>query len=128
VSWAQRVLELTNLVRADHGLPSIRLDDGACRVAYEHSWDMDVRSFFDHVNPDGESPRERFARHGIDSPWVGENLARGQSSPEEVVQAWMDSPSHRENLLYPWWTHVGIAVHTRAGAGPWWTADYFGVP
>lgn len=123
--WAQEVLDLTNEVRAAHGLAPLRLDETANEAAYEHAWDMDLRDFFDHVNPDGEHPVDRLARHGIERTWVGENLARGHATPEDVVAAWMDSPVHRENLLYPWWTHVGIAVHTAPTGGPWWAADYF---
>lgn len=123
--WAQDVLDLTNDVRAAHGLAPLRLDETANEAAYEHAWDMDLRDFFDHVNPDGEHPVDRLARHGIERTWVGENLARGHATPEDVVAAWMDSPVHRENLLYPWWTHVGIAVHTAPTGGPWWAADYF---
>ncbi len=123
--WALQVLELTNEIRAEHGLDPLVLDESATEAAYEHSWDMDLRDFFDHVNPDGEHPIDRLARHGRVEPWVGENLARGHASPAEVVAAWMDSPDHRANLLYPWWTHVGIAVHTSPVGGPWWTADYF---
>ena len=124
-AWADQLLERTNEVRAEHGLLPLTLDDRACAAAYEHSWDMDLREFFDHVNPDGEGPVDRLARHGVVEPWVGENLARGFASPEDVVQGWMDSPAHRENLLYPGWTHVGIAVHSAPSGGPWWTADYF---
>jgi uncharacterized protein YkwD len=124
-AWAIQVLELTNAVRAEHGLAPLTLDARASAAAYEHSWDMDLRDFFAHENPDGEDPVDRLARHGVVRPWVGENLARGFESPEEVVQGWLDSPTHRENLLYPGWTHVGIAVHTAPSGGPWWTADYF---
>lgn len=123
--WALRVLDLTNSIRAEHGLTPLALDPTASLAAYEHCWDMDLRGYFDHVNPDGEVPVERLARHGVERPWVGENLARGQATPEEVVQAWIDSPPHRENILYPGWTRVGIAVHSGPAAGPWWAAEYF---
>lgn len=123
--WAARLLELTNEFRASQHLPPLELAEDACVVAYEHAWDMDGRAYFSHVNPDGEGPRERFARHGIPAEWVGENLARGQATPEEVLQAWIDSPDHLANLIYPGWTRVGLAVHSRRGAGPWWAADYF---
>jgi len=123
--WALAVLDLTNAIRSEHDLAPLALDPVASIAAYEHSWDMDVRDYFDHVNPEGEVPVDRLARHGVERPWVGENLARGQATPEEVVRAWMDSPHHRENLLYPGWTRVGIAVHSGPTAGPWWVADYF---
>jgi uncharacterized protein YkwD len=86
---------------------------------------MDERRYFAHANPDGEGPRERLARGGLQHPHVGENLARGFVSADAVVRAWMDSLPHRENLLYPWWTRVGIAVHVGGPDGPWWVAEYF---
>jgi uncharacterized protein YkwD len=79
--WALEVLDLTNKVRAANGLGPLVLDAKASAAAYDHCWDMDVRGFFDHENPDGEGPKERLARHGIDTPWVGENLARGHATP-----------------------------------------------
>ncbi len=123
--WGLQILALTNAERAAHGLEPLLLDEFASNAAYEHAWDMDLRDFFAHVNPDDEDPRDRLLRHGVAYEIAGENLARGQTSPEEVVQAWMDSPSHRENLLYPGWTHIGIGVHTGPVDGPWWVQEFY---
>ena len=123
--WAQEVLDLTNAERAAHGLAPLILDEAASRVAYEHSWDMDLRDFFDHRNPDGEGPEDRLAKQGVEHRDAGENIARGQDSPQAVVQAWMESPSHRLNMLYPGWTHIGIGVHSGPSRGPWWTQEFF---
>jgi uncharacterized protein YkwD len=123
--WAEEVLALTNRERESHGVAPLVWDDGAAEAAYEHSWDMHVRDYFDHVDPDGNGPAERLAEQEVLFLYAGENIARGQRSPMEVVQAWMDSPGHRENLLSPVWTHVGIGVHTGPDRGPWWTQEFY---
>ena len=120
LTWAQRVFELTNELREDHGLQPLEWAPHASIVAYEHAWDMHVRGYFAHANPEGERVEERLQRHGVPFDMAGENLARGHVSPEAVMAGWLASPSHRENLLYPGWTHVGVAVHTGDERGPWW--------
>lgn len=122
--WALQVLELTNLERVEHGVPPLELDEAASFAAYAHSWDMDLRTFFDHVNPDGDGPGDRLLRYNVAFKYAGENIARGQATPEEVVQAWMDSPSHRVNMLSEFWTHIGIGVHTGPDRGPWWAQSF----
>jgi uncharacterized protein YkwD len=113
-----------NEIRSGRGLKPLTIDERASRAAYEHGWDMDLRDYFAHVNPDGEGPEERLARHGVGRPAVGEVLARGHATPEDVVAAWMASPPHRANLLHPGWTRVGIGIHSGPAEGPWWTADF----
>jgi uncharacterized protein YkwD len=124
VDWGFRLLDALNGARAQSGLAPLLLHDAASDAAYEHSWDMDLREFFDHVNPDGEEPVDRLERHGIDRPYAGETLARGYETPEDVVAAWMDSPPHRETILYAGWTHAGVGVHAGPFDGPWWTVNF----
>jgi len=124
-AWALRVLDLTNLERSSRGLAPLVLDAAASAAAYDHCWDMDARDFFDHVNPDGDDPADRLRDHGVELIVAGENIARGQASPEEVVQAWMASPAHRENILYPGWTHIGIGIHAGPERGPWWAQEFY---
>jgi len=124
-AWAREVLDLTNAERAARGLAPLIWEDRAARAAYDHAWDMHLRGFFEHVNPDGEDPTARFVRYVPEFTWVGENLARGHVSPEAVVEGWMASPDHRANILYPGWTHVGIAVHSGPAQGPWWVQEFY---
>ena len=124
---ALEVLDLVNLERSKMGLGSLAFHGGAADVAYAHCVDMDVRDFFAHTNPDGESPGDRLAAAGITGVGWGENIAWGYPSPEAVMDGWMNSAGHRTNILNPGWTHLGIGVHSAPG-GPWWTQVFLQVP
>ncbi|MEK9520968.1 CAP domain-containing protein [Streptomyces venezuelae] len=89
------------------------------RAAQGHSEDMAARDFFDHTNPDGAGPGERVTAAGY--PWstYGENIAMGQSSPEQVMESWMNSPGHRANILNCDFKEIGIGIHSQGG--PYWT-------
>ncbi len=115
----QRVFELTNVERVKAGLHPLRREDELHDSARAQSADMIARHFFDHTNPSGESPSDRIgriARRLIGT--AGENLWTGTgasfaSNPDlanVIVQAWMHSPHHRENILRPDFTHLGVGV------------------
>jgi uncharacterized protein YkwD len=122
---AQDVLDLVNAERVSRGLDPVVEDAGASEAAYEHAFDMDARDFFGHVNPSGEDPGDRLDRAGVSWSIAGENIARGQDSPAEVMSEWMASPDHRANILHPDFTRLGVGVHLGSG-GPWWVQDFVG--
>ena len=94
-------------------------DAEAGRAAKVHSEDMEGRGFFDHFTPEGWSPVDRLQMTGASGyTMVGENVAFGQQTPDEVMRAWMNSPGHRANILHPDFTHIGIGV---AAGRPYWT-------
>lgn len=119
-AYAEEVLRLVNLERAGNGLSALAWHEEAAQVAYVHDVDMDQRNFFSHINPDGDSPLDRVVAAGITGfSSVGENIARGQTSPAQVMSDWMNSTGHRANILNAGFTHLGVGVH---GAGDiWWT-------
>lgn len=119
-AMAMEVLDRLNGERAANGLGPLAWHDPASQVGHDHNLDMRTRGFFGHVNPDDEDPGARLARHGIRVTAWGENIARGQGSPAEVMTDWMNSEGHRDNILYPDFTHVGIAALDLPG-GIWWT-------
>lgn len=123
-AFAREVLRLVNVERANVGAPPVAWDDPLTTAAYLHSVDMDQRGFFSHTNPSGQGPGERFAALGITGlrAWA-ENIAYGQSSPAEVMNAWMNSSGHRANLLNATYRLLGIGVHS-AGGTVWWTQDF----
>lgn len=119
--FAQRILELVNEERAKEGLGPLKLDEDLCAVAQLHCDDMVKRSFFDHINPDGKSPFDRMNDYGIRYMAAGENIACGQRSPEEVMNAWMNSPAHRANILSENYGKIGIGYAEGGTYGTFWT-------
>jgi uncharacterized protein YkwD len=79
---------------------------------------MRDRGFFSHTNPDGLDPFARAAAAGLDAR--AENIAYGQPDPASVMDAWMNSPGHRANILDCSLTRLGVGMAEGAG-GPWWT-------
>ncbi len=116
------VLELTNQARRVKGLPPLSMDEDLRRVARAYSDDMLVRRFFDHTNPEGVSFDERISDHYPhrfhvvgENIWsaFGYNPRKTQQVAQEIVDSWMNSPGHRENLLSPHYTHLGVGVSSR---------------
>lgn len=126
--FEDQVLALVNAVRADNDLAPLAWHAPVAEVARAHSEDMAVRDFFDHVNPDGLDPGDRIAAAGIHNSGWGENIAAGYFSPESVMDAWMNSPGHRANILSPNWTHLGVGIHEGGTYGVYWTQDFLRLP
>lgn len=113
-----RVVALVNVARAAVGCQAVTADSGLASVARAHSADMRDRGFFDHVNPDGLDPFARAARAGVSAR--AENIASGQQDAGAVMDAWMNSPGHRTNILDCSLTRLGVGFAQGPG-GPWWT-------
>ncbi|MDX2562130.1 CAP domain-containing protein [Streptomyces sp. TX20-6-3] len=118
-SQADQVIALVNAERAKAGCGPLSANATLTRAAQGHSDDMAARDFFDHTNPDGAGPGERVTAAGY--PWstYGENIAMGQSSPEQVMESWMNSPGHRANILNCDFKEIGVGIHSQGG--PYWT-------
>jgi uncharacterized YkwD family protein len=110
----QRVVELTNAERRKQGLPDLKADTKLSQVAREKSKDMQAKGYFSHTSPTYGSPFDMMRDFGVTYQSAGENIAQGQRSPEEVVQAWMNSEGHRKNILSPDFTHIGVGHETTA--------------
>jgi len=115
---ATRALELVNEVRArgtrcgEHSFgpaPPVRLSVTLDDVAYGHAADMARHGYFEHEDLSGRSPAERVKAVGYREKLVGENIAYGPNSAEEVVRGWLDSPGHCENIMDPRFAEMGIA-------------------
>jgi uncharacterized protein YkwD len=107
-SFVQQVVDLTNNFRTKNGLAPLTLNSKLNEAAQTHSQNMAVQDFFSHVGKDGSSAGDRASQAGYDWRTVAENIAAGQRSPAEVVQAWIDSPGHRENMLNPGIKEIGV--------------------
>lgn len=116
------VLTLVNQERAQAGCGPVRANPPLAALAGAFSKDMAVRGFFDHTDPDGNTPWDRATKAGV-SGMGGENIARGQGDAAAVMKAWMDSPGHKANILNCEFRTLGVGVYNAAG-GPWWTQDF----
>ncbi len=103
---------------------------GSLRCAARvHSKDMGERGFFDHTNLDGEDPFTRMERAGYRYSTAGENIAAGQTSPEQVMLGWMESPGHCSNIMNPSFTELGVGTFEAPGAQfPFLWTQTFGSP
>ncbi|MEU0578080.1 CAP domain-containing protein [Streptomyces griseoincarnatus] len=119
---AAAVLRLVNAERAKVGCSPVTADSALSSLATAFSDDMADRGFFDHTDPDGDTPWDRAQAAGI-SNLGGENIARGQADAEAVMQAWMNSPGHKANILNCDFKTLGVGVHLGPG-GPWWTQNF----
>jgi uncharacterized protein YkwD len=115
---ATRALQLVNAVRArgarcgDRSFapaPPVRLSETLAVVALGHADDMAKHNYFEHEDLKGRSPADRVRALGYKEKLVGENIAYGPKSADEVVQGWLDSPGHCENIMDPRFAEMGIA-------------------
>jgi serralysin len=105
------VLRLTNDFRAKNGLKALKLNEELTTTAEFHSIDMAEHDYMEHIGLNGSLPWDRAKLVGFDSKYMAENIAGGQATPESVVQAWIDSPGHRANLLSANYTEMGVGYY-----------------
>lgn len=118
-SLQDQALALVNEARADQGISPLALNGGLSAAAQRHAEDMLTRGYYAHVSPEGATLGERYMRTGSER-WhiVAENIARcegcGEQAPAKTVAAfhrgWMNSDSHRENILIPGITDFGFGI------------------
>jgi uncharacterized protein YkwD len=115
---ANRALQLVNEVRArgarcgDRSFapaPPVKLSETLAEVAFGHADDMARHNYFEHEDRGGHSPADRVRAVGYPEKLVGENIAYGPKTADEVVQGWLDSPGHCENIMDPRFGEMGIA-------------------
>jgi uncharacterized protein YkwD len=115
---ATRALQLVNEVRARGArcgersfgpAPPVKLSGTLAGVALGHAADMAEHNYFEHQDRTGHSPAERVRAVGYQEKLVGENIAYGPKTADEVVQGWLDSPGHCENIMDPRFAEMGIA-------------------
>jgi uncharacterized protein YkwD len=106
----KEMLARVNAIRKKAGLNSLRLNSDLEKAAQRHAEDMLTRGYFAHESPSGTTVRERSRKAGYDWSAIGENIAFGQTSVDEVVETWMDSPGHRKNILGRHFNELGIGL------------------
>ncbi|MFR0780303.1 MAG: CAP domain-containing protein, partial [Zhenhengia sp.] len=121
--FENRVLELVNIERQKAGLNALQMDESVRNVARLKSEDMRVNKYFDHTSPTYGSPFDMLKKFGISYKSAGENIAQGYSTPEAVVNGWMNSSGHRANILNASFTHMGVGYDAN---GHYWTQMFIG--
>jgi uncharacterized YkwD family protein len=119
--FEQQVVNLTNEERAKAGLPALEVDTELSKVAQAKSEDMRDNNYFAHNSPTYGSPFDMMNQFGVDYQSAGENIAKGQQTPEEVVNAWMNSEGHRKNIMNGSFTHIGVGY---VEEGNIWTQQF----
>ncbi|MBU3804301.1 MAG: serine protease [Candidatus Cellulosilyticum pullistercoris] len=122
-AFENRVLELVNEERAKNGLSALQMDESVREVARVKSSDMSKNNYFSHTSPTYGTPFEMLKSYGISYKSAGENIAQGYTSPEAVVNGWMNSSGHRANILNANYTHIGIGYEAD---GNYWTQMFIG--
>jgi uncharacterized protein YkwD len=120
----QQILALVNLHRAKAGCPAVSIDRRLIEAANRHAADMARRDYFQHESPNGDKAGERVSATGYQWRWYGENIARGQDSPWEVMDGWMNSPEHRSNILDCKLDQLGAGLAIGADKTPYWVQDF----
>lgn len=106
------LVELANQTRASFGLQPLNINPLLEEAAYLKLKDMFEKDYFSHISPDGITPWYWFQNAGYNYKFAGENLAIGFLDSEEVHRAWLNSSSHRDIILNPNYSEIGIAVLT----------------
>ena len=125
-SYQQQVLDLVNAERTKRGISALTLDSNLSSVARKKSQDMVNKNYFDHTSPTYGSPFDMMKQFGISYRTAGENIAKGQKTPQEVVTAWMNSEGHRKNILNPNFTNLGVGIAKDSKGTTYWTQMFIG--
>ena len=117
-SFAQQVVDLVNGERAKAGLSELKLNTNAAAAAQTRA--RELISNFSHTRPNGTHFSTALKEAGVSYSSVGENIAYGQTSPEAVMNQWMNSSGHRANILNPDFTEIGVGHYQTASGVHYW--------
>jgi uncharacterized YkwD family protein len=123
-NYANQVLTLVNAERSKAGLKPLKMNATLNKSAQAKSQDMHDKHYFDHNSPTYGTPFQMMNKFGYKYSYAGENIAQGQKTPKEVMDAWMNSAGHRANILNSNYTEIGIGY---VADGNYWTQQ-FGKP
>ena len=121
----QLAVNLLNQARQNEGLELLKVNLQLSKLAADYAVDMRNRKFFAHVDPDGKDPFERMAAVGIDFPNAGENIALSPDV-ETAHRMLLESPLHRENIMNPKFTEIGIGVRPDSRGGVYLVQEFIG--
>ncbi|MFP3387178.1 CAP domain-containing protein [Brevibacillus sp. SIMBA_040] len=117
----KQVTDLVNQERAKAGLKPVELDASLNKVAQAKAADMSNNNYFDHTSPTYGSPFDMMKQFGVSYMTAGENIAMGQRTAEEVMNQWMNSEGHRQNIMNPSFTKIGVGF-----VNGYWVQEFIG--
>ncbi|WP_446897350.1 CAP domain-containing protein [Clostridium sp. LBM24168] len=117
---ANEVIRLVNAERSKNGLAPLKANAELSKVASVKAQDMIDKNYFSHTSPTYGSPFDMMKKFGISYTAAGENIAYGQKTPAEVMNAWMNSSGHRANILNSNFTEIGVGVAKDKNGTPYW--------
>lgn len=120
-SFEKEVIRLTNIERKKAGLPALAENPQLSKIARLKSQDMATKGYFSHQSPTYGSPFQMMQSFGLRFSSAGENIAYGQRTPQEVVNAWMNSPGHRANILSRSYSQIGVGLAKNSRGVYYWT-------
>lgn len=123
LDYEAEVIRLVNERRKEAGLAALKTDWELSRIARYKSRDMRENGYFSHTSPTYGTPFEMIKAFGLSYKTAGENIAYGQRTPQEVMNAWMNSPGHRANILNAGFTRIGVGYEPN---GNYWTQMFIG--
>jgi uncharacterized YkwD family protein len=111
-AFATQVVTLVNQERSKAGLSPLKSNNATLtRMALDKAKDMYSKGYFDHNSPTYGSPFDMMKQYGISFSYAGENIAKGQPTPQQVMTDWMNSAGHRANILNTNYTTIGVAYY-----------------
>ncbi|CAB1246210.1 Serine protease [Clostridiaceae bacterium BL-3] len=117
---ANEVIKLVNAERSKNGLAPLKANTELSKVAAVKAQDMIDKNYFSHNSPTYGSPFDMMKKFGISYTAAGENIAYGQKTPSEAMNAWMNSAGHRANILNSNFTEIGVGVAKDKNGTPYW--------
>lgn len=121
----EAVISIVNIYRNKAGLSSLIINEELCNVAQIHSNSMAENDILQHDSFNGEDFNTRIKRNvSYEYSNSGENIAYGQKTPKEVVEAWMNSKGHRANILNPNFNKIGVAKSESKNGNFYWVQDF----
>lgn len=106
----EEMVDLVNAHRRSVNCPPLVWMQTVANAAQGHADDMARRGYFDHNSPEGHGPVDRLRAHGVSYRAMGENIAQHPGGPRDVLNGWLASPGHRQNLERCGYTHHGIGL------------------
>lgn len=123
LNYENEVIRLVNEIRIKNGLNPLTADWELSRVARYKSQDMKDNNYFSHTSPVYGSPFDMIKNFGISYRSAAENIAKGQKTPQAVMNGWMNSSGHRANILNATYKKIGVGY---VASGNYWTQMFIG--